>query len=106
PQSFWNRVFWTDKSKIKLFESDEKNFHSTMNQHMYVEIQKRNLKGNWKKLFWTAWENINPEITVASFETARVRRHAERAEETRQRNGSELVQRSRPFPAVRARRTI
>ncbi|KYQ51291.1 hypothetical protein ALC60_09582 [Trachymyrmex zeteki] len=36
--------------------------------------------------------------SIASFETARVRRHAERAEETRERNGSELVQRSRPFP--------
>lgn len=47
-----------------------------------------------------------PSRSVESFETARVRRHAERAEETRERNGSELVQRSRLFPAVRARRTI
>lgn len=44
--------------------------------------------------------------SVASFETARVRRHAERAKETRERNGSELVQRSWPFPALRARRTM
>jgi len=34
--------------------------------------------------------------------TARVRRHAERAEETRERNGSELVHRSRPFLTARA----
>lgn len=40
--------------------------------------------------------------SLASLETARVRRHAERAEETREGNALELVRRSRPFPTARA----
>lgn len=44
----------------------------------------------------------SPLIPVKSLD-ARSPSHAERAKETREQNGSELVQRSRPLPAVRAR---
>lgn len=52
--------------------------------------------------------SVHPELTCPPLALsrvtrngARVRRHAERAEETREGNGLELVHRSRPFPTAR-----